>query len=95
MRFRLSPSRYISTHSASGARRNRLSIIDPILPRPAHKTGGHRGTKLSGVRWRCRGLATVRMLTYRSTTPSVVAGVGLLVSRRAMGPATLRPPSHP
>jgi hypothetical protein len=33
MRFRLSLSRYINTHSASGARRNRLSIMDPILPR--------------------------------------------------------------
>jgi hypothetical protein len=53
MRFRLSPSRYISTHSASGARRNRLSMID-ILPRPLYESGGHRGSAdtLSGVRWR-------------------------------------------
>ncbi|MEC5181974.1 hypothetical protein RCH07_003346 [Arthrobacter sp. CG_A4] len=34
----LSPSRYINTHSASGPRRNRLSIVDRILPRhPAGK----------------------------------------------------------
>jgi hypothetical protein len=31
MRFRLSHSRYISTHSASGARRNRPSTMDSIL----------------------------------------------------------------
>jgi hypothetical protein len=33
MRFRLSPSRYINTHSASGARRNCLSMMGVILPR--------------------------------------------------------------
>ncbi|MDF9749627.1 hypothetical protein M2428_001064 [Arthrobacter sp. ES3-54] len=44
MRCRLSPSRYINTHSASGARRNRLSMMDPILPRPTHQAGGRRGT---------------------------------------------------
>lgn len=38
MRCRLSPSRYISTHSASGARRNRLSK-GPILPRPSPQDG--------------------------------------------------------
>jgi hypothetical protein len=41
MRARLSPSRYISTHSASGARRNRLSIMGTILPRPPARIGGH------------------------------------------------------
>ena len=33
VRFRLSPSRYINTHSASGARRNCLSMMGLILPR--------------------------------------------------------------
>jgi hypothetical protein len=62
MRCRLGPSRYISTHSASGARRNRLSIMDLILPRPPHEPGGRRrvhGTMHSDVRWRGRLLGPV------------------------------------
>jgi hypothetical protein len=35
------PEPYISTDSASGARRNRLSMMDPILPSPSPAPVGH------------------------------------------------------
>jgi hypothetical protein len=46
----LSPSRYISIHSASGARRNRLSMMGPhpAIPIPAPVGRGRPPTLLSG-----------------------------------------------
>ena len=72
MRFRLSPSRYINTHSASGARRNRLSMMDPILP-PGDKAIGTSSAGPLEVRLTQAGLGIGRAadvpLTARSRPP--------------------------
>ena len=50
MRARLSPDRYINNHSASGARHNRLSIMETILPRELLHLGRARQVHGQGFR---------------------------------------------
>jgi hypothetical protein len=60
MRFRLSPSRYINTHSASGARRNLLSMMGVILPRrPLERSSWENVVAPPGVKWAPIGLLSV------------------------------------
>ncbi len=73
MRCRLSPSRSISTHSGPGARRDRLSMMEPILPRPRHPTGGPRldqGHLPLGFRGGPNVLASPRDRTVAGRYPS-------------------------
>jgi hypothetical protein len=95
MRFRLSPSRYVSTHSVSGAGRNRLSMMDPIPPRPSPRRAGTAAprTLLSVVRWRGRLWGPV--LSVAGLRPSLALScLPRRCSYMIIGAGTLPPPTR-
>jgi hypothetical protein len=87
MRCRLSPSRYINTHSASGARRNRLSMVNilPWPPRTADRQHGGQGRGARdgpwtpGPRFRGGGSEEPMMHFGRRYCQVVVVGVVVLL----------------